>query len=187
MTHAFLDNGTCVYEIKWLGYEKKADRTWEPAENLASAQEMLDEYHKETGGVPTQDVKSGKKGKKGKRSASDAFDSGPTQYPAPRKRERKSLTNGGGQGTDTGKKTKRQLPEGSWEDEIAVVSSIIEEAAPGKSGRGNKTKPVRELIGLVEWNNGGAKTQHHLDVLRAKAPQRVRSVGLKRNLEERMS
>ena len=26
--------GTIRYEVKWLGYEKKSDRTWEPEENL---------------------------------------------------------------------------------------------------------------------------------------------------------
>jgi hypothetical protein len=25
-----------IYQIKWLGYEKKADLTWEPIENLCA-------------------------------------------------------------------------------------------------------------------------------------------------------
>jgi hypothetical protein len=29
--------GVLKFEIKWEGYEKKADRTWEPEENLAYA------------------------------------------------------------------------------------------------------------------------------------------------------
>ena len=34
LKHDFLDDGTVVYQIKWLGYDKKADLTWEPIENL---------------------------------------------------------------------------------------------------------------------------------------------------------
>lgn len=31
---AYTAQGVVMYEIKWLGYEKKADRTWEPESNL---------------------------------------------------------------------------------------------------------------------------------------------------------
>jgi len=34
LKHDFLDNGTPVYQIKWLGYEDVEDLTWEPVENL---------------------------------------------------------------------------------------------------------------------------------------------------------
>jgi hypothetical protein len=28
------EDGTIKYEVKWAGFEKKSDRTWEPEENL---------------------------------------------------------------------------------------------------------------------------------------------------------
>lgn len=34
LKHDFLDDGTPVYQIKWLGYDKKEDLTWEPMSNL---------------------------------------------------------------------------------------------------------------------------------------------------------
>ena len=35
--HNFSDDGAVLYQIKWLGYDKKSDYTWEPLENLYSA------------------------------------------------------------------------------------------------------------------------------------------------------
>lgn len=32
--HDFGEDGQILYQIKWLGYEKKGDYTWEPVENL---------------------------------------------------------------------------------------------------------------------------------------------------------
>lgn len=29
-----LQNGQLRFEVKWEGYEKKSDRTWEPEDNL---------------------------------------------------------------------------------------------------------------------------------------------------------
>ena len=34
LQHAFNEEGTLYYQIKWLGYESKKDLTWEPIENL---------------------------------------------------------------------------------------------------------------------------------------------------------
>ena len=32
--HDFSETGVVLYQVKWLGYEKKSDLTWEPVENL---------------------------------------------------------------------------------------------------------------------------------------------------------
>jgi chromobox protein 1 len=34
LKHDFGEEGVVIYHIKWLGYDKKADLTWEPLENL---------------------------------------------------------------------------------------------------------------------------------------------------------
>ena len=34
LNHAFDNGKDCLYEVKWLGYEAKEDRTWEPEDNL---------------------------------------------------------------------------------------------------------------------------------------------------------
>jgi chromobox protein 1 len=31
------EEGTIKYEVKWAGFEKKSDRTWEPEENLSAS------------------------------------------------------------------------------------------------------------------------------------------------------
>lgn len=34
LSHALGEKDVILYEVKWLGYESKDDRTWEPEENL---------------------------------------------------------------------------------------------------------------------------------------------------------
>lgn len=34
LNHGFHDDGSALYQIKWLGYNDASDRTWEPIENL---------------------------------------------------------------------------------------------------------------------------------------------------------
>ncbi|KAL9000665.1 MAG: hypothetical protein Q9169_000701 [Polycauliona sp. 2 TL-2023] len=52
----FTDNAF-RYEIKWKGYEKKADRTWETEENLEGARDLLEAYWKSIGGKPVAAAK----------------------------------------------------------------------------------------------------------------------------------
>jgi hypothetical protein len=33
--------GQIEYKVKWLGYDKPIDNTWEPAENIANCQELI--------------------------------------------------------------------------------------------------------------------------------------------------
>lgn len=64
-----------------------------------------------------------------------------------------------------GTPAKAELPAGSWETDIQKVTSIIEEdEAKPKSGK--------TLIALVEWVDG-RKTQHKMEVLRRKCPQKL--------------
>ncbi|KAI4262026.1 MAG: hypothetical protein L6R42_002791 [Xanthoria sp. 1 TBL-2021] len=59
----FADNDM-RYEIKWKGYEKKADRTWETEGNLEGARDLLEAYWKEIGGKPVPAKKEKPAGKK---------------------------------------------------------------------------------------------------------------------------
>lgn len=68
---------------------------------------------------------------------------------------------------------KRDLLMGSWDDYVLRVTSIIEESVPIKVDSRGREKEEKELIGLLEWKDKGAKTQHKMKVLRKKVPQRL--------------
>ncbi|KAG4431209.1 hypothetical protein IFR05_013306 [Cadophora sp. M221] len=52
ITNHIIDEGTgeIKYEVKWEGFEKRTDRTWEPEENLETASGILSEYLASVGG-----------------------------------------------------------------------------------------------------------------------------------------
>ncbi|KAF2485501.1 hypothetical protein BDY17DRAFT_293727 [Neohortaea acidophila] len=155
--HGFTDNDQTIYQIKWLGYDKKSDLTWEPLKNLENALEIVEAYHASIGGPP-QPPSNKKKGAMGKRSASAAFDS-PSANAGSAKKGRKS--NGEKRFTP---------PDGSWENHVARVASIVEEAydiTKPKSG-----VPSKSLLVLMEWNDGH-KTTFPLETARRKCPQRL--------------
>ena len=68
----------------------------------------------------------------------------------------------------------KKLPEGSWEEKVLRVHSILEETAEAHpSVKSSKTKSgTSVLLGLLEWTDG-RKTQHSLNVLRTKCPQKL--------------
>jgi len=140
--HKF-EGKTLMLLVKWKGYEKKSDMTWEPEENCEGAREVLDEYFESIGGKP--------------------------KYTAPtNKRSRQSI---GTPGTAKKKKTtpskdsssppdepKWKPPTGSWEDEIQAIDTI--------------EKTEKGLICYIQWANG-KKSQHEVHTVYKKAPQRM--------------
>ena len=57
------------YEVKWEGWDE-SHVTWEPAENVANAQELVEEFHAENPDAPTkEDIPPPAKKKKAKRRA----------------------------------------------------------------------------------------------------------------------
>ncbi|KAK0278617.1 hypothetical protein LTR35_004316 [Friedmanniomyces endolithicus] len=169
LKHDF-DGSTTIYQIKWLGWNKASDLTWEPVENLDGAQDILAAYHKKIGGAPDPPAakSSYKKGKGGgKRSASDAFDASPASQNKKKSSDRKS---NGASAVDA---KARVMPLGSWDDLVLRVTSIVEEVALVKGSGGKKGEEERELVGLLEWKKEGQKTQHKMRTLRQKVPQRL--------------
>jgi len=140
--HRF-EGKTLMLLVKWKGYEKKSDMTWEPEENCEGAKEVLDEYFESIGGKP--------------------------QYAAPtNKRSRPSV---GTPGTAKKKKTtpsndspapteepKWKPPPGSWEEEIQAIDTL--------------EKTEKGLICYLQWANG-RKSQHEVHTVYKKAPQRM--------------
>ncbi|KAJ9640303.1 hypothetical protein H2201_006927 [Coniosporium apollinis] len=165
MSHRF-ENGTVMYEIKWLGYEKKADRTWEPESNLEGAQESLKAYFKQIGGRPQVPSAKDKKRKISEAASSTPTGSGTTG------RGRKKAKSEEGSGLEAaedsastkGKAKEWQPPKGSWEEEVMQIDTVEEPTNP-KTGK-------KERVGYVIWNDG-KKTQHPLRVINQKCPQKM--------------
>ena len=136
---------------------------WRYSEN---AKQALDAYKLKIGGTPPpEEEKPGKKkaAKGGKRSASAAFNDSPAVEASAKKKGRRATN-----GVDS----EKALPEGSWEDHILSVMSIIEEEEAAKGGKGAKGKSTIDLFGLIHWNEG-RKTKHPMRTLRRKCPQKL--------------
>ncbi|SLM36986.1 Chromo domain/shadow [Lasallia pustulata] len=118
------------YEIKWKGYEKKSERTWEIEENLSGASELLQEYWEKIGGKPTA-IKGTKK--RGRQSTGEAITPDTSKKPkiAPKterknlgtKKSRQSLPDVSLVGTEAPEEGWKP-PEGSWEDHIQSVETV---------------------------------------------------------------
>ncbi|KAK3381320.1 hypothetical protein B0H63DRAFT_200229 [Podospora didyma] len=160
ISHMIDDEGKPRFEVKWEGYEKKSDRTWEPEENLKdNAYLALEEYFRAIGGREKLfvDTKEALKGKK---------------------RGRPSLGSGTPSSSGGGKRSKRngdhpldadpplsaraaawKPPPGSWEDHIAQLDACEDEE-------------THQLMVYLTWKNG-QKTQHPTSVIYARCPQKM--------------
>ncbi|KAI5919648.1 heterochromatin protein one [Camillea tinctor] len=174
LAHAVEADGTVKYKVKWEGYEKKADQTWEDednlrrdvwAENRENAAEVLGEYLASVGGRD-KIIEASKTALKTKKRGRPA-------------------TGGGGGGSATGSTadtptngTKRRRngshpasasppantrawkpPVGSWEDEVDSIEACHDE----KTGK---------LLVYLTWKNG-KKTQHETKVIYQRCPQKM--------------
>ncbi|KAL9070561.1 MAG: hypothetical protein Q9157_005765 [Trypethelium eluteriae] len=167
MSHQFGEDGNIYFEVKWQGYEKKADRTWEPEENLDGAPEALQEYLDSIGGRPQPG--DDRKPKRGKRKQSTGTPAAETKSGNGRGRKKMKVENGDDGGLDRKGKgaQKWEPPKGTWEHEIMNIDCIEEEY--------DVENKENKRIGFVMWNNG-KKSKHSLKILNGKCPQKVRPV-----------
>ncbi|KAH0545215.1 hypothetical protein FGG08_000669 [Glutinoglossum americanum] len=182
MDHVFDEDGILRLQVKWKGYDKPKDLTWEPESNLAyvydveytiypsglrtfltfhwhreDVQDMLEEYYQKIGGRPT----SSKKSAGGKRS-----------------RDRNSGTPGSGRKSSKSRKTNDyssaptgsvsppakverkhwEPPKGSWENDVQAVDTIEQDK--------------RGLQVYLHWNNG-RKSTHAIETAKKKCPMKL--------------
>ncbi|KAJ9151393.1 Chromo domain-containing protein 2 [Pleurostoma richardsiae] len=158
LSHFIDENGEPRFQVKWEGYEKKSDRTWEPEDNLReNASVVLEEYYESIGGrdklfeTTKQALKSKKRGR-----PSTGADSGA-------KRPRK---NGEHPRDSTPpasvKAVEWKVPSGSWENDVDNIEVALEATKTGKN----------EMVFYLTWKNGH-KTQHLKDVVYKRCPQKM--------------
>ncbi|OAA70262.1 chromo domain-containing protein [Cordyceps fumosorosea ARSEF 2679] len=160
--HMIDEDGSLKFHVKWEGYDKKADMTWEPEENLEeSANEILEEYFNKIGGRDSifKETAKALSGKKRGRKGSSAVAGGVSADPTPTKRSRKSNGTHPSQSTPPASTKPWSPPAGSWEEAIQSIDACHDE------GSGN-------LMVYLVWKNG-KKTKHTTQVIYAKCPQKM--------------
>ncbi|KAF8459434.1 hypothetical protein BGX38DRAFT_1148641 [Terfezia claveryi] len=131
--------------VKWKGYEKKSDMTWEPEENCAGAKDVLEEYFQSVGGKPKYSAPTNKRSRQ----------SNVGSTPGTAKKKKTTSSN---ESPAPAEEPKWKPPAGSWEDEIQAIDTI--------------EKTDKGLICYIQWANG-KKSQHEVHTVYKKAPQRM--------------
>lgn len=148
-------SGRVLYQIKWEGYDRKSDRTWEPEEHLDNSKDILEEYLASIGGrealfaETTTALKTKKRGR---------------QSSTPQTSGKRSRRENGTHPADSDRPASAEAavwrpPPGSWENDIADLDACEDE----ETGK---------LMVYLTWKNG-KKTQHETPVIYQRCPQKV--------------
>ncbi|KAI0403266.1 heterochromatin protein one [Xylaria palmicola] len=153
LAHVLEADGTLKYKVKWEGYEKKSDQTWEEETNLRqNAAGVLDEYLENLGGRDKiiEEAQTALKTKKRGRPS--------TGTPANGTKRRRNGSHPASE-TPPASASAWKPPQGSWEDEVESIDACHDE----NTGK---------LIVYLTWKDG-KKTQHDTKVIYARCPQKM--------------
>ncbi|KAI0877438.1 heterochromatin protein one [Hypoxylon argillaceum] len=151
--HVLEADGTLKYKVKWEGYEKKSDQTWEEEENLReNAAGVLDEYLENVGGREAilEEAQTALKTKKRGRPS--------TGTPANGAKRRRNDSHPASE-TPPASARAWKPPQGSWEDHVESIDACHDE----NTGK---------LIVYLTWKDG-QKTQHDTKVIYSRCPQKM--------------
>lgn len=173
--------GVLKFEVKWEGFEKKSERTWEPEENLLylcpsglygmtnnrreTASKVLNEYLAAHGGKDaimaayeekkaTRLDPAGKRGKKRGRQPSGT----PNINGTSKRAKKNSIHPRSTSPPASADRADFKVPTGSWEEHVINI-----DACEGKNGKVNV---------FLTWK-GGEKSQHTLNQVYKRCPQKV--------------
>ena len=157
LDHVIEDN-ELRFKVKWDGYDDPSDLTWEPEDNLAEAQEVLQEYYEKVGGREALFNKpKNKKRKRGRRSTNSVL--GGRKERVPKKSRHSHPADSTPPRDEYSGLGKFQPPSGSWEDHIENIDAI-----QGDDGK---------LWIYLTWKTG-EKTRHDTKTIYKRCPQQVR-------------
>ncbi|KAI1434242.1 heterochromatin protein one [Xylaria sp. CBS 124048] len=162
LAHVLEANGTLKYKVKWEGYEKKADQTWEEEENLReNAAEVLDEYLESIGGREKifEEANTALKNKKRGRTAAAAAAAAAAASTSSNGTKRRRNEDHPASTTPPASVSTWKPPQGSWEDDVETIDACHDE----KTGK---------IIVYLTWK-GGQKTQHDTKVIYSRCPQKM--------------
>ncbi|KAF9876244.1 chromo domain-containing protein [Colletotrichum karsti] len=157
LDHQVGEDGLVNFRVKWEGYSKKSDQTWEPEDSLKEgAAEILEEYLRTIGGREAlfEQKSQAKATKKRGRPA--------TSTPPAGKRSRRNghPADSTPPASATAAKGKAwTLPSGSWEDEVESIDACQDEQTGA-------------LVIYLNWANG-QKTKHPTEVVYKRCPQKM--------------
>ncbi|KAI1175198.1 heterochromatin protein one [Nemania sp. FL0916] len=153
LAHRIEPDGSIKYKVKWEGYEKKSDQTWEDEDNLReNAAGVLEEYLEAIGGRESilQENQAALSTKKRGRPS--------TGTPANGAKRRRNGSHPAS-ATPPGSTRAWKPPQGSWEDHVESIDACHDE----NTGK---------LIVYLTWKDG-QKTQHDTKVIYSRCPQKM--------------
>ncbi|KAL2203341.1 hypothetical protein CC79DRAFT_1337970 [Sarocladium strictum] len=152
--HMLDEDNTLKFQVKWEGWDKKSDLTWEPEQTLREdAEEVLEAYLKSIGGrdaIFDQSEKAIKGKKRGRQPNSGSA-------AAPKRSRKNGVHPADSPAPATSKKW--APPAGSWEDLIESIEA-------------SKDEDSGKLLVYLTWKNG-QKTRHETHVVNKKLPQKM--------------
>ncbi|KFY86272.1 hypothetical protein V500_07724 [Pseudogymnoascus sp. VKM F-4518 (FW-2643)] len=156
--HMFDEDGQIRFQVKWEGYNRPSDMTWEPEENLATATEIVEDYYNQIGGREFVNDEAAKELEKVKTAP-------------PRKRGRAPSGSAAAPKGKRGKVEKHpksttppasldfKVPTGNWEHEATAIEQV-EEQDDGS------------LQVHIVWK-GGQRTAHPVERAYKHCPQKM--------------
>ncbi|KAI0142689.1 heterochromatin protein one [Xylariaceae sp. FL1272] len=154
ISHSIEANGELKFKVKWEGYEKKADQTWEDEDNLKeNATQVLNEYLESVGGrdkIMDEGLAALKTKKRGRPSAGTAANGA---------KRRRNDDHPASSTPPASSARAWKPPGGSWEEDVESIDACHDE----NSGK---------LIVYLTWKNG-QKTQHETKVIYQRCPQKM--------------
>lgn len=152
-------DGELKFEVKWKGYEKKSDRTWESEENLMeSAREILTSYLEKLGGKDQLLAEYNAKKEEAQNKKKRGRQSNGTTGNGAKKAKKNGSQPTSASSRDTTELAQFKPPSGNWEDEVVGI-----DACEGGEGK---------VVVYLTWKNG-AKSQHPLHQIYKRCPQKM--------------
>ncbi|KFY12602.1 hypothetical protein V492_03780 [Pseudogymnoascus sp. VKM F-4246] len=156
--HMFDEDGKIRFQVKWEGYNKPSDMTWEPEENLETAIEIVEDYYNQIGGREFVNDEAARELEKVKTAPPRKRGRAPSGTAAAPK-GKKGKVEKHPKDTTPPKSLEFKVPSGSWEHEVKAIEQVEEQD--------DGTLQVH-----VFWN-GGYRTAHPVEKAYKHCPQKM--------------